>query len=162
MKKSLVGIAFVAACATSPAPQSQDETAVLSFETAKLSLSAVKAAGEKCRVPARLDRRFDSCPVQPAVYDRQACLAFDDAIQDALKPIRTCAQLTPETATPEERAACIDYINHFLQPCIGVHALHLAYSEMAESQAFRNAIANGAEEATARERRLSDLVRYRD
>lgn len=162
MKTSLIWVVCVSACVASPQPPIESTANAPSFESAKLMLEEIKSTGAKCFVPASSNHSYNSCPTQSNQYDRDACVAFDDAIQTVLDPIRACARLDPNAATREELAACDDYINHFLQPCTGVHALHLAYRERSQSQAYRDAVSNGVDEAIAKDRLLSELVRYRD
>ncbi|MEM9571636.1 MAG: hypothetical protein AAF996_09225 [Pseudomonadota bacterium] len=163
-KMTVVCILLIAACATEtePAPAAPTQQVTDSIAPSLDLLSAARAAGEQCLV--NMDLRFQkyTCPVQPSSFDRDACMAFDDAIQSALAPIRACRQgghFSEDTASSD---ACTAYLDAFFQPCVGAHALQLAYDDRAKSRSFKAALERGMDEGDARERYLSDAVRLRD
>lgn len=148
---------------TSVVHQDDPEAALLAqINQDPQALSDARIAGEHCLVPVPTSFERYSCPARPIAYDRQACVKFDEAVQRALVPIRTCAALEADSVSAAVSEACLRQINAFLRPCVGVHAVHLAHSEREKSQAYREAIESGMSESEARARYLAQLVRYRD
>lgn len=163
-KMTVVCVLLIAACATESgtAPTAPTQKVTDSIAPSLDLLSAARAAGEKCLV--NMDLRFHqhTCPVQPSSFDRDACMAFDEAIQSALAPIRECRQAGHFSEDTASSDACTAYLDAFLQPCVGTHALQLAYDDRAKSKSFKAALERGMDPADARERYLSDAVRLRD
>ena len=155
---------MIAACATQTDTATEPTTGeTLNVFVPSLELlSVARAAGEKCLVQMDSKFREHTCPVQPSSFDRAACVAFDDAIQSALVPIRTCRQAGHLSEVTESSEACTEYLDAFLQPCVGAHALQLAYDDRAMSRSFKAALERGMDENDARERYLSGVVRLRD
>jgi len=155
---------LIAGCATDPGIAMSDisDANPTSNVPSIDHLSAVRAAGEKCLV--HMDRTVSqqTCPVQPETFDRAACIAFDDAIQSALRPIQACARSGHFTSGSAKSSECSAYLDAFLQPCVGGHALQITYRDMEKSRAYRDAIANGMSKDEARALHLADIIRYRD
>lgn len=156
-------IVLVAGCSTgliSPAevnPNTESEPVLPSQNL----LTAARLAGEKCRVMT--DPHLPgTCSSQPETLDRAACLAFDDAIQSALTPIIDCRESGHFSEHSEQSTACAAYLDAFFQPCVGGHALQMAYADRDMSKSYRAAIADGMDEHEARTRFLSQVIRYRD
>jgi hypothetical protein len=163
-KSTIACILFVSACATEVRTASETTTGEMTeaFAPSQELLTAARAAGEKCLVEMDPQFRDYTCPVQPLSFDQTACLAFDDAIQSALAPIRKCrldGHFSEDTASSQ---ACTAYLDAFFQPCVGAHALQLAFDDRIKSQSFKTALERGMAEEKARALYLKDVVRLRD
>ena len=162
---AVIGCLLVSACVIAP---NNGQTNDKSLQTASVSeqhlslLNAAKAAGQKCLIPVPSEFQEYTCSVQPVSFDREACLEFDQAIQSALQPIRSCRESGAYTDQTSRSKTCELYLDRFIQPCIGVHALQMAYADMEASKSYRDALEHGSTQDDARTRYLSGVVRYRD
>lgn len=151
--------ALVTGCAVLESPQ---EPKISVFDEAVQTFDTVRQAAKLCRVQVDGPAEKHQCPGQVAQFDSRACLAFDALLQPALEPIKYCSEATEIESSDELSRQCEDYIRQFLDPCIGVHGMHIAHNDIAASKRYREAIETGTDETLARETLLAEIVRYRD
>jgi hypothetical protein len=156
-------IAALASCATTDYSEETPTRADISiFDTAIASFDTAKTAAKACHiVPAKGPARHQ-CTGEAALYDRTACLAFDAAIQPALEPLRYCAETQISSEDDALANQCRAYMARLMDPCLGVHALRLAYADRALSQAYREAKQSGMSHDEALQSAAPNLTRYRD
>ncbi|MEO1552651.1 MAG: hypothetical protein AAFR82_01860 [Pseudomonadota bacterium] len=155
-------VIFVGGCAASTAFEPDTSPKETVFERAEMRFESVRTAAKACHIPQDDKRKHRSCPGQVEIFDRQACIAFDEAIQPLLEPLRGCTGNAAIELDASQSQACQTYMAKLMQPCIGVHAIQMAYRDLSSSASYREAIAGGMDEALANEKFLSQIVRYRN
>lgn len=134
------------------------------FEHSDAAIEAAAEAGKLCQlVPNAAPHNFppNPCLGYNIPYDHKSCVAFDEAIQAAARPLSACSNEELLNESAELEAKCDAYLQDFMTPCVGLHAYLLAQEDWARSVAYREAVAAGVSEERAAEKYLSDVVRYR-
>ena len=134
------------------------------FEGNADALEAAAQAGRHCQArPRGTDHDYppNECLGHDIPYDKQACVAFDDAIQIASRPLSYCSDADARGSDAELDMKCDEFLAAFLTPCVGIHAANMGRNDWARSNSYREAISRGMDKDRAAEVYLSDVVRYR-
>jgi len=99
--------------------------------------------------------------LQRRSFDKAACAAFDEALQPALAPLKSCGSVTELSSNPKLKEYCGNYMESLMSSCAGYTGYVLAISDAQHSAEYRKELASEASRPEILEHIESRLVRYR-
>lgn len=130
-----------------------DEPTVCGFASCQWSKSFERCLDDKSPI--------DDITLQRRSFDKSTCMAFDEALQNALKPLNKCSNDKALTTDPKLEIFCRDYLRSLTSSCAGYTGYVLGVSDTQLSAQYRKEINSEAPRSEVLERIESRLVRYR-
>lgn len=176
MKTSLVLLSLVAGACASAYNELQDIPHVEAqlYEADKLAPACLIQIDEpplcgfaSCHWTESFERCFDDKgPIDDIIlqrrsFDKDTCIAFDEALRPALKPLSKCKNGAALSSDPKLDSYCQSYLRILTSSCAGYTGYVLGVRDAQLSAKYRKEMTSEAPRSEVLERIKSRLVRYR-